>query len=243
MKKIIFVIFLLSGLTIHAGERDPRLAPLVEAHLKKTDEILAEKSAVVATAMTTYLKEIEAQDEKVTKSGNAQALGAIQKEREQVKSGGVFPVPNADLPKVLMTYRKAFVKAVEEADSEAAKKRKDLDAKYLAALAKLAPLEASSNELATQIEEEKKRVASGIYGPITNLQTQLPGTRWQSLSNPDDIAVWELNGKYRHWRYSIPDRETVVLHWTPTKGKSWKLDKDGRTLIGDPVYRLIPSTK
>jgi hypothetical protein len=242
MKELALLIFL-AGSILHAAERDPRLAPLAEAHIKKTEEILGEKTAEIAKAVAVYLAEIDAQDEKATKSGNAEALGAIQKEREQLKSGGILPVPNAGLPKVLVTYRKAFVKAVEDADSGAAKKRKDVDSKYLAALAKLAPADGSAPDLATQIEEEKKRVTSGFYGPITNLQSQLPGTRWQSLSNPDDIAVWETNGKYRHWKYTIPDRETVVLHWTADKGKSWKLDKDGRTLRGNPDYRLIPSTK
>lgn len=242
MKSIVFIAFL-SWVTARGAEMDPRLAPLSAAHLKATEEILAAKNAEVSKATEVYLKEVDIQDEKATKSGNSAALGAIQKEREQLKSDGILPVPNADLPKVLMTYRKALIKAVEDADSAAAKKRKDLDAKYLAALAKLTPANGASPELVAQIEEEKKRVTSGIYGPITNLQTQLVGTRWQSLVNPGDIAVWEPGGKFRHWKYTIPDRETVVLHWTPTKGKSWKLDKDGRTLRGNPDYRLIPPTQ
>ncbi|HEY8962075.1 MAG TPA: hypothetical protein VIM57_07695 [Luteolibacter sp.] len=242
MKKILFLAFL-SLATALGVEMDARLAPLAAAHIKATDEILKAKGAEVSKATAVYLKEVDVQDEKATKSGNSAALGAIQKEREQLKSGGILPVPNADLPKVLMTYRKALVKAIEDADLEAAKKRKDLDAKYLATLAKLTPMNEGSPELIAQIEEEKKRVTSGIYGPITNLQTQLVGTRWQSLVNAGDIAVWEPGGKFRHWKYTIPDRETVVLHWTPTKGKSWKLDKDGRTLRGDPDYRLIPPTQ
>lgn len=231
-----------SGYVAAAGAADvnAKLAPLVAMHGAETEKITSARAAVIAKAGADYLKELELQGEKATKSENVAMLGAIPKEKDKMKEG-FLPVAQLDLPKLLVNLRKAYVKAVEDADSEAAKKRKDLDAKYLAALVKIAPADGSGGpELTAQVEEEKKRVLGCVYGPMTNLQTQLAGTKWQNMADPKHTVVFQTNGRYEHWKYTIDDEQTVTVHWNANSGKTWKLDRDGRTLKSEYSFRLIP---
>ena len=121
------------------------------------------------------------------------------------------------------------------------KTQQTLNSKYLAALAKITPTNGENCELARQIAEEKRVVITGISGPITNLQTQIGGTRWQSIPWPDHFEYFGPDGSFSHWKYTTPDPQTVVLHWNDKSNVTWKLGKDGKTLIknGVPDLRLV----
>lgn len=237
-----FILFLATLLPLAASEMDPRLAPAADTCSKQikaiTDRNVTEKSK----ALESFLAELKESESKATKGGDVKILAAITKEITDLEKGLALPVPPVDLPKLLQSRHKTYVKAFETADDDAAKAKKQLDEKYLAALAKLQPTSGADAALAAQIEEQKKRVLSGNFGPMTDLQTQLAGTRWQSIDNPEHFHFFSKEGRYSHWKYTTPDPETLVVHWNENSSASWKLAKDGKTLLkgGQPDMRLAP---
>lgn len=228
-----------------AAEQDSRLVPLAATYLKQIQDIHAKSSVETTKADATYLEELKAGEEKATKSGDVKVLKVITEAKAQVEKGVALPVADLELPKLLQAQHKTNYKAHEDAEAEIAKQKQQLDAKYLAALAKLQTAALLDPDLAKQLAEEKKRVISGNFGPISNLQTQLGGTRWQSVGNPKHFEYFAPDGRFSHWKYTTPDRETVVLHWNANSSISWKLAKDGKTLLkgGAPDLKLVPAEK
>lgn len=243
MKTILPFLLLTTLLPLAASELDPRLAPAAETYSKQVKAITDRSVAGKSKALESFLAELKEAEAKATKGGDVKALAAITKEIADLEKGLALPVPPLDLPKLLQSRHKAYVKAFETADDSAAKEKKQLDEKYLAALAKLQPTAGSDAALATQIEEQKKRVLSGNLGPMTDLQTQLAGTRWQSVKDPSKFEVFTKEGRYVHWKYTTPDPQTVIIHWNENSSEAWKLAKDGKTLLrnGQPDMMLAPA--
>lgn len=243
MKLSLFILGL-SCLSLAAADLDPRLAPLAATYQKQlktlTDQDVAKKSAAIDLYLT-ELKESEAKYTKAPKAGDVKILAAITKEITDIGNVVAVPNPPEDLPKILQTRHKTFYKSFEEADSQTFKQRAALDAHYLAALGNLLP-SSSDTVLTAQIEAQRKCVISGNFGPITDLQTQLPGSRWQSVNNPSEFSEFGKDGSFKYWKYTTPDPQTAVLHWNANASLTWKLAKDGRTLLldGKPDMRIAP---
>ena len=240
---LLFICACLSSL--QADELDPRLAPLAATYLKQIDEIKVRSAVDEKKALEIFLDEIKSTEDKLMKSGDTKTLAVITKERTQILSGIILPVPDVGLPKLLQAQHRTFYKAHEEVEAAIAKQKKQLDIKYLAALVRLQPAEGTDQALAGQIAEQKNRVISGNFGPINNLQTQIGGTRWQSVRDPNHFEFFAPNGRYSSWKYTTPDPETVVVHWDDHSSISWKLAKDGKTLLmgGVPDLKLVPAVK
>ncbi|MES2658394.1 MAG: hypothetical protein V4689_07235 [Verrucomicrobiota bacterium] len=242
MKSAVFFIWM-GLLSLGAAELNARIAPLAATYRKQLDEISKRESVKQGEALAVYLDELKAGEEKVTKSGDVKVLAVITKERAAIQAGAPMPVTDPELPRLLQAQRKTYCKAYDEAEGAIAKQKTQLDSKYLAALAKYSAAAATDPALAGQIAEEKKRVMSGNLGPITNLQTQIAGTRWQSLVDPTVIGTFNAEGRYIHWKYTTPDPETVVVHWNENSSEAYKLGKDGKTLFrnGKPDMKLTPA--
>lgn len=240
MKALLFLIITISPLPVSAAELNSRLAPIAETYSKGIKDITERCVTEKTKALEAYLIDLKDSETKATKGGDVKALSAITREISDVEKGLALPVPPPDLPKLLQTRHKAYVKAFDTADEAAAKEKEALDGKYLSALAKLQPTAGTDPELATQVDNQKKRVLSKRFGPITNLQTQLPGSRWQSVKEPADFWVFTPEGIYHKWKYTIPDAETVVIHWNENSNEAWKLTKDGKVLLrnGQPDLRI-----
>lgn len=242
--RISLLILALSCIPLAAADLDPRLAPLAETYQKQlkilTDQDVAKKSAAIDLYLA-ELKESEAKYTKVSKPGDVKILAAITKEITDIGNIVAVPNPPEDLPKILQTRHKTFYKSFEEADSQTFKQKTALDAHYLAALGNLLP-SSSDTVLTAQIEAQRKCVTSGSFGPITDVQAQLPGSRWQSVNNPTEFTEFHKDGSYKYWKYTTPDAQTVILHWNPNASMTWKLGKDGRTLFldGKPDMRIAP---
>jgi hypothetical protein len=236
MKHLIFFLGA-SFLPACAGELDPRIAPMEATYLKQLEEIKTKANAEAEKGVQVYLAELKTAEDKATKSGDAKVLTAITKEKSDVESGLALPIPNADLPKLAQVQHRTYYKAYEAALDSIAKQKSQLDSKYLAALGKLSS--GLDPALLEQIDEQKKRVVSGNFGPITNLQTQIAGTRWQSVKEPAKVELFEPGGKFVYWKYTTPDPETVVIHWSENSSVTLKLAKDGKTLMEGTQANLV----
>jgi hypothetical protein len=246
MKPSCFCLSLcLSLLPLSAGELDPRLAPMAATYQKQVADLTSRADVDREKAVQVFLAELKAAETKATKGGDVKSLAAITKEISQVEMGIALPVPPPDLPKLLQTQHRNYYKANEDVDAAIGKQKQQLDAKYLAALAKLQPADGTDSALASQIAEQKKRVISGNFGPITDLQTQLAGTRWQAVWDPNHFEFFGANGRYSNWKYTTPDAETAVVHWDDHSSMTYKLGKDGKTLFkgGVPNLKFAPEKK
>ncbi|RYD21969.1 MAG: hypothetical protein EOP88_09535 [Verrucomicrobiaceae bacterium] len=242
MKTILSLLLLTALLPLCAEDLDPRLAPMADTYSKQVKAITDRSVTAKSKALESFLAELKESEAKATKGGNVKELAAIKKEIADLEKGLALPVPPLDLPKLMESRHKTYVKAFENADAAAARDKKQLDEKYLAALAKLQPA-SSDAALAAQIEDQKKRVLSGNLGPMTDLQTQLAGTRWQMVKDPSKFEVFTKEGRYVHWKYTTPDPQTVIIHWDAKSSEAWKLAKDGKTLLrnGQPDMMLAPA--
>ncbi len=235
------LVLVLSIPVLFAGELAPVLAPLAEAHKKEVEQLAEEREAAIRGPRDSYLVALKRADEEATAKGDQELLAAITKETRLVDNGGITPLPPALFPRKLQGVHRTFVKAVEKVDAGIDRKRKDANSRYLIALAQIKP-KPGDDALVAQIEAEKERVLSGISGPITDLRTQLKGTRWQSVAEPDNVHLFKPDGYFIHWRYTTPERDELIIHWNENSRKHLKLAKDGRTLLsgGVPDMVLVP---
>lgn len=98
-----------------------------------------------------------------------------------------------------------------------------------------------------QIKAQKEQVESGTPCPLTDLRTQLPGTRWQHINSPLEFFTFPAVPGNPPLSYTTPDEETVVARFvspdslTPADVTTWKLGEDGKTLLKDgaPDLRLV----
>ncbi len=127
------------------------------------------------------------------------------KNRNYSDMGFIQSLAAAELDPRLAPLSPNHYKPLKEAQVVINKQKKQLDATYLASLARLQPAAAADPALASQIDEEKKRVISGNFSPITNLQTQIGGTKWQSFSDPAHFEFFTTDGRYSHWHYRSTD--------------------------------------
>lgn len=239
MKTPLALVFL--ALPVLAEDLHPRLAPLAATYAKEVESIESKAGTSREKPKEEYLAQLKTAEQRATKSGDVTVLAALTKEIDNVEKGIYLPVPDVHLPKLVQSQHARFHRALEGVDAAAIKDRKALDAKFLASLAKIAPADGSEPDLASQIAEQKRRVIAGISGPITNVQTQIGGTRWQSVPNPGHFEYFGPDGRFSHWKYTTPAPDTVVLHWNVNSSVTWKLAKDGKTLLkhGVPDLKFV----
>lgn len=230
----------------HGQELSPALAPTAEIYRTQVSKLEERRVDVLIAAQDIYLKALDEADAKATKDGDVKLLEIISKEKDSLKNGVILPVPPEDFPRKLQPARKACVRAFENADDAFAKEVRKLNGSYLSALAKIQTAKPDDSQLTEQIEREKKRVISGISGPIIDLETDLVGTRWQHLYNPTETRYFgEDMVMNQTWKYTIPSSTEVTIHWNENSKFTMKLGKDGRTLLnGDkPEFVLISGAK
>ena len=242
---LLFALFLASAL--HGEELLPELAPLAKA--RDTELATLDKQMMVAIAATQppYLAALDAADQAAMTTGKVQIVKAIARERESVQKGGMAASLPTDLPKNLDSPRRAFLKAGERIEVDYGQKRKALDAVYLRSLAGLQFKASANPALAAQILAEKQKIVAGAYGPITDLATGLPGTRWKQVGSE---TVWTfkdgtVNG---WWLYETPARDKLVVHWGLKKSDSsvtLTLGRDGKSFVegGKPAWELLTPVK
>ncbi len=237
MKRALLVV--LSFPVIAFGEFAPALAPLAEKHRTEVSALEKERETEVQTPRQVYLAALRQAEQKATADGDKELLASILGEIRLVESGVRNPLPPADFPRKLEVAHRTFTRAAERVDDRIDKERKRVDSEYLKELAKIEAAAGTDGALGEQIQSEKERVLSGITGPISDLRAQLKGTRWQSVRLAGKIHHFRENGYMEHWRYTTPERDTVVIHWNANSRKVLKLAKDGKTLTAGGVPDMV----
>lgn len=241
----LFSTLLVAG-ACHGQDFDPALAGPAKIYRDQIAKLEEVRVNSLVAAQDTYLEALKEADEKATKDGNVKELAIIAKERESVNNGVILPVAPDDFPRKVLPARKACVKAFENADDTLAKEAKKLNGNYLATLGKIQSSASGNATLSSQIDSEKKRLLSGIVGPVANLETDLEGTRWQHLENAGDIRSFGTDKRVNQtWKYTIPEPTKVVIHWNENSSVTMELGRNGRTLLngGKPEFVLISGAK
>jgi hypothetical protein len=145
------------------------------------------------------------------------------------------------LPRKLSPVRRALLSAEPKAHAQFDEKRKALDAAYLRRLAALQTKAAGDAELVKQIAEEKMRVVDGIQGVITDLKSDLAGTKWRIFEGEGfEELRFGADGKVNgNWKYEITGRDKVKVIWDKGSAMSLTLGRDGASLsAGDKTWIL-----
>lgn len=231
-------------LTVRGEELLPELATQAAAQKREAQALSEQKEKALADTRQTYLTALDTADQASTAAGNLAAVTAIAQEREQVKKGALSIAPPEALPKNLQPQRRLLLKALERVEADFALKQKTVDGNYLRFLATLQPKAAGNAELAAQILKEKQRLMAGFSGPITDLNTGLPGTNWHRIGAPaKDQARFAKNGIYNdNWKYEITSPTKVRVIWDGASSVTFTLNKDGKTLSenGKVTFELLP---
>lgn len=217
------------------------VATLSQGHQAASAALATRWDAEIDRLRQPYLDALATADQAATQSGNAEMLRAIGQEREAVKAGKLrMEFPEA-LPRKLSPTRRALLTGEQRARLDFDKQQQAIDAEYLQKLGTLELKSARDPALAEQIAREKSRVLSGFRGPITDLPTGLPGTRWRLFAGDGYQAlVFGKDGKVNgNWKYEVIDRDKVSVIWDKSSSMTLTLAKDGSSLsAGDKIWAL-----
>ncbi len=224
-----------------AGELAPELAPLAQIHTTTTKTLASQRAAELARLRKPYLDALTAADLAATEAGDANVLREIEAEREAVNRGRLRAEMSKALPRKLSPVRRALISAEPKTHAEFDKKQKALDTAYLQKLGALQSKAAGNAALAEQIAAEKLRVVAGIQGVITDLKSDLAGTRWRIFEGEgfEELRFGEDGKVNGNWKYEITDRDKVKVIWDKGSAMSLTLGRDGASLsAGDKTWVL-----
>lgn len=217
------------------------VATLSQGHQTASAALATRRAAEIDRLRQPYLAALAEADQAATKSGNAEMLRAIEQERDAVKTGKLrLELPEA-LPRKLSPTRRALLTGEQRAQLDFDKQQQAIDADYLQKLGALQLKATGDPALTEQIAKEKSRVLSGLRGPITDLQTGLPGTRWRLFAGEGyQSLVFGKDGKVNgNWKYEFIGRDKVSVIWDKSSSMTLTLAKDGSTLsAGDKIWAL-----
>lgn len=242
MRTKFLLIALVLSATTYGEELLPEIAGFAQTYKTESSDVAAQKTVALDRTKPPYLAALDAADKAATASGNVAAVAAIAREREQVAKGGMGQSMPSELPKNLGSYRRSYLSSRERVDAEFAQRQKAADATYLRNLATLQTKAAANPALATQITDEKQKMAAGIHGPLTDLTIGIDGTRWKEVGGKEVAALRFDHGKLNAtWKYETPKPDAVHIIWNPNSSVTYTLGKDGKTLLenGKPKYELL----
>ena len=168
-------------------------------------------------------------------------LRAIEQEREAVKSGKLRMELPPSLPRTLSPIRRALISGEQRAMQAFDARQKAIDTDYLQKLGALQLKAAKDPALTEQITQEKTRILTGIRGPITDLQTGLPGTQWRIFAGDGyQLLKFGEDGKVNgNWKYEVTGRDKVKVIWDKSSAMNLTLEKNGSSLsAGDKIWVL-----
>ncbi|MCB1241187.1 MAG: hypothetical protein KDN04_00500 [Verrucomicrobiae bacterium] len=217
------------------------VAALSQTHQADSASLATRRDAEIDRLRQPYLAALVEADQAATKTGNTEMLRAIEQERDAVKTGKLrMELPEA-LPRKLSPVRRALLTGEQRARLAFDKQQQAINAGYLQKLGALQLRAASDPALAEQIAKEKARVLAGIRGPITDLQSGLPGTQWRLFAGEGYQSLkFGKDGKVNgNWMYEITARDKVSVIWDKSSSMTLTLAKDGSTLsAGDKIWAL-----
>jgi hypothetical protein len=228
-----------------AEEWHASLEPLATKQREESAKFSKKAEDAVRYARDAYLVALDGAETEATNKSNGTAVAAIGAERHAAKVDALALEAPEALPRKVIPARKAFQKALDKAQDDLAKELKKLNTAYLAALNKI-PGTADDATLAAQITTEKKRLLLNTTGPVGDLQSDIVGTRWRTVSKPEEVITFGKDGKVNGiWKYSTPSKDEVIIVWDATASVTLKLARNGRMLLknGEPSRTLVMGDK
>jgi hypothetical protein len=228
-----------------AEEWHASLAPYATKQREESAKFAKKAEEAVRYARDAYLVALDSAETEATNKSNGTAVAAIGAERHAAKVDALAQDPPEALPRKVIPSRKAFQKALNKAQDDLAKELKKLNTAYLAALNKI-PGTAEDSVLSGQITAEKKRLLTDSTGPVGDLQADIVGTRWRTVSKPEEVMTFGKDGKVNGiWKYSTPAKDEVIIVWDETASVTLKLARNGRMLLknGEPNRTLVMGDK
>lgn len=245
MKRIFLSLLLASGWlasTALAHNYEPLLAPVATAHRAKILKLAEKRDTSTRGARDTYLVALEGEQKEASNKGDAKLLEKLAAEMEAVKQDGFVTSPEG-FPRKLMSARKTLEKAIQQAQSDAERDAKSINASYLSDLNRLSTGEGSTALLVKQIASEKKALSYGFIGPIFNPETDLPGSAWWPTDHPNEswkFSYSDAEVRLDNWKVVFPKPDEIVIQWQG----NWffgKLLKNGRVIVEGGRPKLILS--
>jgi len=242
MKSFIKFIATCTWLFISAAAQEPApddLASLAQIHQNATAVLEGQRTAEIARLRQPYLQALAAADQVATKAGDTTTLRAIEQERDAVNQGKLRAELSKALPRKLSPIRRAVISGEPRLHADFDKRRKTLDAEYLKKLGALQIKAITNAALTEQITREKTRVVSGINGAITDLKSDLAGTKWRLFQGEgfEQLRFGEDGKVNGTWKYEIVGRDKVSVIWDKSSSMNLTLGKDGASLTaGDKIW-------
>ncbi len=222
-------MFVLSGAVQGAPELNPAIVPLAAKHKEGTTKLLQDTEKTNKLARDAYLVILDQAEKEVVEKSDSKGLDLINNERSGAKTDSLPEAAPEGLPRKLIASRKNLVKAVAKSDEDLEKGAKKLNAVYVAGPNAIPGIK-DNPKLAEQIEQEKKRIISGIGGPVLNLQTDLAGTRWKYRGK---IVTFTTDGKWNGERYLTPAPDVLEIHWNGGGKATLTLAPEGNLILSD----------
>jgi len=239
---ILSVIFIgLAPMALAKETLHPKLSKFATPYWKTADELFSKQQDALKAAAEPYLKAL-AEAEQDAADGDEKALVLDLKHQALIVGNNVLqPKPPAFLPKKARRAHKKFIKEAARADRDFNSKVRSVQKNYIVQLKKLSR-KAKNEELANQIAHQKTLIQSGSFGPIKNLATDLVGTVWESVDDPNKRMTFDSTTRFNEkWRYEISEKNELTIFWNPTTSETYTIGKDGRTLwrLGGPKKLLV----
>ncbi|MDB6078340.1 MAG: hypothetical protein JWO82_2087 [Akkermansiaceae bacterium] len=234
-------VWLVSNALAHNYE--PLLLPIATAHRAKILKLAEKRDTTTRGARDTYLVILESEQKEASNKGDTKLMEKLTAEIDAVKLDGFTTSPDG-FSRKLLSARKTLEKAIQQAQSDAEREAKPVNASYLSDLNRLSVGEGSTPLLVKQIASEKKALSYGFIGPIFNPETDLPGTAWWPTDHPNESWKFSYADGEVHldnWKVVFPKPDELVIQWQG----NWffgKILKNGRVIIEGGRPKLILST-
>lgn len=240
MKLDFLLGILLSIPAISLGQGfEPDIEKLAKDYRSKILKLAEKRDAATRSAQDAYLATLESAEQDAVAAKDGKLAEAIQKEVSFVKLDAFASTEG--FPRKLITSRKALERVTKQAEADAEKEAKRIGASYLSELNRIPVGQGATEKLIKEIASEKQALLSVTVGPVLNTQTDLVGTRWWNIEKPEEICTFSKEGLMMDtWRFSAPEPDEVIFHWSSDSGTHLKLAKNGRMLLnnGEP-YRVL----
>lgn len=235
---------MLSGANCRAHNYDPVLAPFATEHRAKIMKLAEKRDAATKSPRDTYLATLEDAEQEATERKDTKLAEALGKEMIAVKYDSFSS--SEGFPRKVVAARKALEKAIQQAESDAEREAKKINASYLSDLNRIPVGQGATELLVKQIASEKKALSGGIIGPIINPETDIAGTTWWKYNKPEDTWKFTFTTEVRlqdTWRMSFPKPDEIIVHWDERNAAYMKLSKTGRVLLEGGTPSFILSTE
>ena len=202
MRILTFVTIVAVATAGFAQELVTELAGPAGKYKAAAEALEKQRLEAVALASKSYVGLLDGIEKSATAKGDVNLVAAVVKEREAVVAGTLETDFPSALPKAkLQGTRKTLLMKVGQSAADFAKRRKQMDAGYLQALAALQAKAAPDSDLAKQVAAEKAALLAGAAADASGVENAKV-SRGKNVVVNGDFEKIGADGKPEGWRNS-----------------------------------------